>query len=226
MTHRIGKIAGIAVAAFIGSVLLYLAVADVLSKITVNGDVRTTHDMQIYILSNGIHTDIVVPVTSGVIDWSRYVKYEDTNGNDTSAGYLAIGWGDKDFYLKTPRWSDVTFTVAFRAAFALGTPAIHTSFYRQMDEGERCKAISMSWDDYRKLTEYILGSFKKDSSENVINIKTDAHYGDNDAFYEAVGSFSLFHTCNTWTNNGLKTSGQKAAFWTPFDTGIFYHYSE
>ena len=49
-------------------------------------------------------------------------------------------------------------------------------------------------------------------------------YGKNDAFYEATGRYSLFHTCNTWTNNALKIAGQKACVWTPFDTGIFYHY--
>jgi hypothetical protein len=49
-------------------------------------------------------------------------------------------------------------------------------------------------------------------------------YGDNDAFYEAIGSYNLFKTCNTWTNNALKSCGQKACFWTPFESGIFYQY--
>jgi hypothetical protein len=35
----------------------------------------------------------------------------------------------------------------------------------------------------------------------------------------------MFHTCNTWANNGLKSCGQKAALWTPFDSGIFGQYS-
>ena len=32
----------------------------------------------------------------------------------------------------------------------------------------------------------------------------------NDAFYEAKGRYSLFFTCNTWTNNALKICKQKA----------------
>ena len=34
--------------------------------------------------------------------------------------------------------------------------------------------------------------------------KTNAQYNENDAFYEAIGSYSIFHTCNTWTNNTLR----------------------
>ncbi|HXU27639.1 MAG TPA: DUF2459 domain-containing protein, partial [Bacteroidia bacterium] len=48
--------------------------------------------------------------------------------------------------------------------------------------------------------------------------------GDNDSFYEAVGVYGLFYTCNTWANNGLKYCGQKACLWTPFEKGIFYQY--
>jgi 3-dehydroquinate synthetase len=55
-------------------------------------------------------------------------------------------------------------------------------------------------------------------------IKTEAVYGEFDAFYEANGNYHLFHTCNTWANNGLKAAHQKAAIWTPFESGIFYHY--
>ena len=51
-------------------------------------------------------------------------------------------------------------------------------------------------------------------------IETDAQYGQNDAFYEANGKYNFTHTCNTWANNALKASGQKAPLWTPFDRGF------
>ncbi len=47
---------------------------------------------------------------------------------------------------------------------------------------------------------------------------------DDDAFYEAKGSYSFMKTCNTWANSALKSAGQKAALWTPSDKGIFRHY--
>ena len=49
-------------------------------------------------------------------------------------------------------------------------------------------------------------------------------YGNNDQFYEAVGSYSCFKTCNTWTNQALKESKLKACLWTPFDFGIISKY--
>jgi hypothetical protein len=74
------------------------------------------------------------------------------------------------------------------------------------------------------LTNYIKKSFQRDAEGHFINIKTDANYGKTDAFYEAIGSYSLFHTCNSWTNNALKISGQKACLWTPAQSGIFNQY--
>ena len=55
-------------------------------------------------------------------------------------------------------------------------------------------------------------------------VDTDVRYGNDDAFYEANGTYNLFKTCNTWANNGLKACEKKAALWTPFESGIFYHY--
>ena len=66
--------------------------------------------------------------------------------------------------------------------------------------------------------------FDRGQNGKPILIKTDAVYGKNDAFYDAKGSYSFLDTCNTWSNNGLKAAGQKAALWTPSDFGIFQHY--
>lgn len=55
-----------------------------------------------------------------------------------------------------------------------------------------------------------------------MHINTNAVYGKTDAFYEAKGKYSLFKTCNTWTNNALKASEQRACVWTIFQSGIFY----
>jgi uncharacterized protein (TIGR02117 family) len=74
------------------------------------------------------------------------------------------------------------------------------------------------------LIQFITSSFQKDKEGHFMPIKTNANYGKTDAFYEANGSYSLLHTCNTWANNGLKACGQKCCSWTPFDTGIFLNY--
>ena len=77
---------------------------------------------------------------------------------------------------------------------------------------------------YKRLVEYIDSKFDKDQQENYMFIPTNAVYGNDDAFYDAKGSYNFLYTCNTWANDGLKTAGQKAALWTPSDFGIFQHY--
>ena len=205
---------------------IYFAAAFVLSRIGIEKEADSSEDVEIYILTNGVHVDIVVPVRSELVDWSKQIRYDHTIGNDSSMQYLALGWGDKGFYLETPTWADLKFSVAVKAATGMSTSAIHATYYRKLEEGENCKKIYISKEQYARLVNYIQQSFKTDAQGNVINIKTTANYGGTDAFYEAKKSYSLFHTCNTWANNALKSCGQKACWWTPFDTGIFYQYMD
>jgi uncharacterized protein (TIGR02117 family) len=93
-----------------------------------------------------------------------------------------------------------------------------------MNVGEDCKKIMLTGKQYQDLIKFIDDKFDKDAEGNYQLIKTDAVYGNDDAFYDAKGSYNFAYTCNTWANDGLKVAGQKAAFWTPTDFGIFRHY--
>ena len=135
--------------------------------------------------------------------------------------YIAFGWGDKGFYLDTPEWSDLKASTALKAAFGVSSSAMHTTFFKQLHEGEDCKRILISQENYQKLVNYISDSF----SDPIRPQWIEGHsYGKKDAFYEAKGSYSLFYTCNTWANNALKAANQKASLWTVYDKGIFCHY--
>ena len=218
------KATGIIVGALLLFIGAYMVAAYSLSRIRVDKEQVTSEDVTIYILSNGVHTDLVVPLKTTEVDWSKYIKAENTLAKDSLAKWVAFGWGDKGFYLETPTWADLKFRTAFKAAFALSTSAIHATFYRELKEGENCKSIKISHAQYFRLVEYIEQSLLYDEKGFTIPIKTNANYGDYDAFYEANGKYNLFYTCNTWANNGLKACGQKACLWTPFDKGIFNYY--
>jgi uncharacterized protein (TIGR02117 family) len=222
---KVFRALGYVTAGFLAFVALYFLSAFILSRISIDKEKPTgPADVSIYILTNGVHTDIVVPLKNEQFNWSKEVKFANTKGKDTTAKLAAFGWGDKGFYLNTPTWSQLKFSVAFKAAFALSTSAMHATFYKQLTNGDDCKQIAITRAQYGRLVAYISQSFKTDSSGHFINIKTNANYGDNDAFYEAKGKYNLFFTCNTWANNALKSCGQKACVWTPFDTGIFRQY--
>jgi uncharacterized protein (TIGR02117 family) len=210
--------------AFTGFLLLYVLVAYALSKITIDKEENTKPEVEIFILTNGVHTDIVMPVKNDQTDWSKQIQFKNTKAADSTYKYIAMGWGDKGFYLETPEWSDLKASVAFKAATGLSTTAIHATYYKQMRLGEDCKSMMISKEQYDRLINYIHNSFQKDASGNYMPIKTNANYSKTDAFYEAIGSYSMLHTCNTWANSGLKACGQKCCFWTATDSGIFSKY--
>lgn len=218
------KVIGIFLLSFICLLIGYLIISLLLSWITVKQEIDTKPEVYIYILTNGMHTDIVVPVKSEQIDWSLEIKFTDTLSKDSTYNYVGFGWGDKGFYLDTPEWSDLSPRIALRAALGLGTSAIHATFHREMIESDDCKRIGISKEQYGRLIQYIQKSFQRDINGNVILIRTTAVYSDSDSFYEAKGSYSMIHTCNSWANSGLKNCGQKACLWTPFEFGIFYQY--
>jgi len=202
-------------------VAIYMIAAFVIPKIVVGPENENEpKDVSIYILSNGIHTDIVVPCKNEMFDWTKHIPFEHTKRKDSMAKYLAIGWGDKGFYLETPTWADLKASTAIKAAFGLSTTALHTTYYTDLTESDHCKTIVISRENYQKLIDHINSSFDKKNGKPVL-VDSDVRYGQTDAFYEAKGSYSLFTTCNTWANNVLKNCGQKACLWTPFDKGIF-----
>ncbi|MGV3630473.1 MAG: TIGR02117 family protein [Bacteroidota bacterium] len=213
---------------FILFILCYLGGAYVMSRIKVPRETTgEKKSVTIYILSNGVHTDIVVPVRTPLIDWTDYVLTENTRKKDTLFSYLAFGWGDKGFYLNTPDWSQLKTSTAFNAAFGLSTTAIHATYYTEMKENpENCIKLKITPKQYRRLVIYILASLQHDKKGALRFIPTHAVYGDNDSFYEANGTYSLFQTCNSWANGALKSCGQEAALWTAFQGGIFCHYRD
>ncbi|HRE79016.1 MAG TPA: TIGR02117 family protein [Flavobacterium sp.] len=213
---------------FVLSIILLLLIygisAVIFSIIPVNkNQSENAKEYEIYIKSNGVHTDLVLPIKTDLKDWSEKIKFEKIKSKDSTHQFLAFGWGDKGFYLDTPEWSDLKFSTAFNAAFNLGTSAMHTTFYKQIQENESCVKIEISKEQYQKLITFIEASFQYDTNGNPIFIDATT-YGKNDSFYEAHRTYNLFYTCNTWANQALKKANMKAAFWTPADKGIFYHY--
>jgi uncharacterized protein (TIGR02117 family) len=190
------KYLGIGTGVIVFFIIFYLSSAYLLSQIPT--DVENDKDeISIYILSNGVHTDLVVPIKAVNYNWTEFIKYETTKSTDTTYKFIAFGWGDKGFYLETPTWDDLTFNTAFKAGFGLSSSAIHATFYKRMKINSDCKEIKVSNQQYLRLTNYIKSSFQTDNLKLPIHIKTDAVYGLNDAFFEANGKYNLFKTCNT-----------------------------
>lgn len=209
-------------------ILLYLLFGWLLSRIEVDAEkTADKREIPIYIRTSGVHTDLILPVKTNEVDWSEYLPYSNNRVKDSSYRYVAFGWGDKGFYLNTPTWGDLTFSTAFSAAFGLGSSALHVSYYAEVKTNDKtCFLIWITKKQHRKLVAYIRSTLVKSDNGKYIFIPSNAVSGNSDAFYDAKGRYSLFTTCNSWANGGLKAAGQKAALWAPFSGGILCHYAK
>jgi uncharacterized protein (TIGR02117 family) len=172
---------------------------------------------EIFVASNGIHLDIILPVKNVEPELIQKLRpLHDTR-------YIAFGWGDKEFYIKTPEWSDLTIPVAFKALFLKSETAMHVTYLPQRFPSWR--KVNLCNEQLSKLKRYISNSFQQDENSHFTRMDFEG-YNQFDAFYEANGSFSLFKTCNVWVNTALKEAEVKTAVWSPFDFGVLLHVSK
>jgi uncharacterized protein (TIGR02117 family) len=204
----------------------YLIFALLISLIPANPFFEETEGgIEVMIISNGVHTDIGVPMSNEVVDWHSFLPMEEFNGGNASYQYVAFGWGDKGFYLNTPEWADLKVSTALNAMFLPSETAMHVSLYKEQPAtGERIRKVSISKSEYRKLVAYIIDSFEKRNGKQVKAIEFNTT--PTDKFFEAEGSYHLFYTCNSWANSGLIAAGIKTALWAPFDKLILRYFPE
>ncbi|WKK77754.1 DUF2459 domain-containing protein [Marivirga salinae] len=194
----------------------YLVVSLVLSTITIDrNESYEIPDKTIYLASNGVHLDIVIPkknIDSSLL--SNLVHKPNEN-------FLGFGWGDEEFYLNTRTWGDLKFDVAFKAVFLNGSSLIHTTRYQNIQN--HWIKIKITESELSRLNTYLYESFDFNKNGELILLKNKG-YTSRDDFYRAKGSFSFYKTCNSWVNKGFKKSGLKACLWTPFDFGLMNKY--
>jgi len=205
-------------------ICLYFSSELILSKVTNDYKKYNNLEYEIYLKSNGVHTDIVLPIDNNIIYWPNLFPFENTISKSKDFNYIAIGWGDKGFYLDTPTWSELKVSTALVAGLGIGKTALHITYYKDMQEDDLTIKVPISKEQYASIVSTVKKNLQYDDKGKSINIKTNAQYGENDAFYEAIGSYSIFHTCNTWTNNTLKEAMLPSSKWLVFDKGILYQY--
>ena len=204
---------------FAALLAIYFAAVFLMPKITFSGN-SDEKAVLCYLKSNGSHVDLVLPIRTDNFNWLdklniKHIEYADSNFN-----WVAFGWGDKNFYLNTPTWGDLTFSTAFKAAFWLGNGAIHVTYYSEILESENCLPFYLSKNQSTQLQSFIMNDFKIDEDQNPIYIETNMNYGPRDCFYESTKKYSIFHTCNTWVNDALSSVNAKHCFWTALEFGV------
>jgi uncharacterized protein (TIGR02117 family) len=214
---------------FLGSaILLYVLSTFILSRITVKGRNNAGAKIQIFLMKSGVHTDFILPVSNSIKDWRQEFPLANTGFKDSSSKLVSIGWGDKTFYMNTPTWADLSLKTALTVPFGLGPSAIHATYYQQLLDDRPIIRLHVTEKQYRKLVRYIEQTLERNAKGQTKYIKATMPgvVTGNDAYYAAKGRYSVFFTCNSWVNSGLKSCQQKACYWTAFAGGIFYQYGK
>ena len=201
--------------------LLYLLAALAGSLVPVNrGWSEPTAGTTIYLVSNGIHTDLILPEVAQGLDWRPLLPRADFAAPPPGARWIAFGMGERRVYLDTPRWRDLRPRTVW-AALTGGERVMHVE--RVADPEWHARAIRLRPAEYRRLWAAIRAGFALDAHGRPQRI---AHpgYGPADAFYKGVGKANAIATCNVWTTERLRLAGVKASLWSPFAQGVGWRY--
>lgn len=186
------------------------------------GSLLDKGDLEIYVKTNGVHTDLCFPVTTADFDWTKFVPITDFKSVN-SATFISIGWGDKGFFLDTPEWSDLKLSTALNAAFFKSGTAMHVQYLKDAPlVSDRVAKVFISHQQYETLIDYVCNSFTQTNGD--LELIPNRGYWSNDNFYEAHGNYHLFNTCNVWTNRALKLVGIKTGRFSLSAEGIMRHF--
>jgi uncharacterized protein (TIGR02117 family) len=217
------RMLGRALAGLLAVPLLYWLAALVLAIVPANpGWHEAKQGIRIFVRTNGVHTWIMVPKVTAEMDWRPLVPGADLkdprwgNGN-----YVAIGYGNRQFYLNTPAWADLTFRNAFWAMVGSGDSLVHADHDNDPQPSDIQRPITLSHDEYVRLVAFMRGTFRIDAQGRTMPL-IGRGYGNSDMFYEAVGRYNALYTCNSWTGQALRTAGVRTGIWTPFSDSIMW----
>jgi uncharacterized protein (TIGR02117 family) len=170
-------------------------------------------DIAVWVEDNGIHTGIVFP--KALLDADLVARFAASDLRDPAyAGhdYLAIGWGDRAFFVETPRWRDVRPSTVLAAAVGSDETVLHVEHVARPVESNNVARVMLDAEGFASLMVYLRTSLREGEAL--------AGYEAHDAFYPATGRYSAIVTCNEWTGEALRRAGVPMGAWTPFSGGV------
>jgi uncharacterized protein (TIGR02117 family) len=120
----------------------------------------------IYVRSNEIHTDLVLPVVHAASgrDWREHFPPADFRGKVHDCQHVAIGWGNRAFYIDTPTWADFKISTAARALFWPSDSVLHVEFVSEIYPREYFCEVAITAEQYRRLVDFIDSSAIKNNN--------------------------------------------------------------
>lgn len=164
----------------------------------------------IWVATNGVHSGLILPTRTAEHDWSSLLRPDHLRDPRYAGRYLWFGWGERDFYLNTPSWAEVSPRTILRAAIGSDHSLVHVDHL--LEPWPDARPVRLSPDQYAKLVTAIRASFA--SAQPIPG------YDVADVFYPARGRYDAVRTCNWWTGRLLAQAGVKVGAWTPFSATV------
>lgn len=223
--RRILRILVLVLAGLVGLVLLYLAAGVAGSLIPANPGWREPEQgVTLFVRTNGVHTWLVMPKQAAGVDWRPLADPAHIRDPRFGRGdHVAIGFGNRDFYLNTPTWWDLSIPTAFAAAFGRGPGLVHLDHVWNPQPGPDQRPIRLSPDQYRRLAGHVRASFVLGPDARPVPL-IGRGYGGSDIFYEGRGRYDARRTCNEWTGEALREAGVRVGVWTPFSQSVMWRF--
>lgn len=218
--RRAAKGVGIALGALLALPLLYFLAALIGGLVPANPGWQPPREgVTIFLRTNGVHTWIIVPTVNAEMDWRPLAPPAHIKDPRYAGNYLAMGYGNREFYLNTPRWEDLRLQTALTAAFGRGRSLMHVEHETNPRISGHQRPLLLTSDQYRRLARHIEASFERDLKGQTRPL-LGRGYGPADVFYEARGPYNAFLTCNEWTGAALRAAGVRTGIWTPLSQSI------
>jgi len=179
------------------------------------GDAAPSGPVPLAVIANPFHSDLVFPVAGAGMDWRDFF------GLPPEARYVAIGWGNRRFYMETPHLSDLKLGTVAAALTGSGESVLHVAWFAGEPIGEEVHALDVTPAEAEALARYVADFAIPDAGGHARRF--DGSYGADDAFFAAKGRWSPIVTCNEWLGRGLRAAHVRTGIWTPFADGILRH---
>ncbi len=205
-------------------ILLFLLAAWIGSTIPRNSgwtepDAEAEASIEIMVETNGIHTGIVMPVTSPVKDWREtFPSTAEPAPQGELPTHVAIGWGEKNVLLNTPTWADLEVATALRIAFAGGEGLMRVGHYTRPAPSEYHRPLRLRPEEYARLVERVEATLPP-LPPGTARITHDS-FERGARNYDATGRYTLANTCNQWVSDTLAHAGIRTGWWTPLAGGV------
>lgn len=208
------------VGAILALPFLYLLAALVGGLIPANASWREAQQgVTIFVRTNGVHTWIMVPASAAGVNWRPLAPAEHIKDPRYAGNYLAIGYGNREFYLNTPTWWDLSPRTALAATFGRGPSLVHVEHEHNPKADEYQRPLVLKVSEYHKLARHLRASFDLDPQGRPQPL-IGRGFGPADVFYEAQGPYNGYRTCNEWTGEALRAAGVRMGVWTPLSESI------